>query len=134
MSDKLLPADTYHVMVQAVGGDFADGGLLTLKLADALPPEFIQAAVEKGIQVFAPKWLDALPAGAWWVVSIACNSGMMSGQQRQAEALRSDQFLSAIADLVPRIAGAIACDLAKHIGFAPPAPQGAGVQRPALLN
>ncbi|MFN4017118.1 MAG: hypothetical protein ACK4JB_17400 [Reyranella sp.] len=134
MSDKLLPADTYQVMVQAVGGDFADGGLLTLRMASALPPEFIQAAVAMGMNVFVPKNLDVLPAGAWWVVGIACSSGMMVHQHRLTESLSSDRFLAALADLVPRVAADIACSLAARIGVAPATLQPDPAERPALLN
>lgn len=134
MSDKLLPADTYQVMVQAVGGDFADGGLLTLRFTSALPPEFIQAAVAQGMDVFVPKALDLLPAGAWWVVGIACSSGMMVHQLPLTESLPSDRFLAALADLVPRVTADIACNLAAHIGIAPSTLQPNPAERPALLN
>lgn len=125
MTDKLLPAGTYVVTAQAVGGAFADGGLLSLHLAHAMVPDVLQLAAANSIDVFLPKELEMLPAGAWWHVSIAYHSSlysgcMMAGQQHLTADLQSEQFTDALRDLVPRTTAAIAFRIAERIGIAPP--------------
>ena len=139
MNDRLLPVGTYLISVQAVGGEYCDGGLLSLHFAQPLPPEALQSATAMSIQVFLPKTLEAVPKGAWWHVNVAwCTIGVgncqMAGQEKVPELLQSEQYLQALSDLVPRIVGGIALSLARCIGVAPLATQPDPAERPALLN
>lgn len=138
-NDKLLPVGTYLISVQAVGGEFCDGGLLSLRFAEPLPPEALQSAVAATIQVFLPKTLEVVPKGAWWHINIAwCVTGVancqMAGQERIPEPLQSEQYLQALSDLVPRIVGGIALSLATQVGVMPAALTPDPAERPALLN
>ncbi len=140
MIDKLLPAGTYSVIVQAIGGEVADGGVLTLMFAQPLPPGIVQVAVAKGIEILVPKSLDSLPSGAWWYVGIGYQSSVLTGcmlaaQEQLSEPLRSDRFREVLSDLAPRLAVQIAFAMSERIGVAPLAPSPPDpAERPALLN
>lgn len=141
MSDKYLPIGTYVVTVQAVGGEFTDGGVLSLMFPHPLPPEMVQLAAAEALETLAPKRLEEMPAGAWWHVAVAYFAGvevfprcMLAGQEQLRHPLQSDHYLSDLADLVPRLTGAIALAMAEHIGVAPFQSQSDTAERPALLN
>lgn len=139
MCEKFLPVGTYLISVQAVGGEYCDGGLLSLLFKEPLPPEALQSAAAMAIELFMPKTLETVPRGAWWNVTVAyCSMGFancqMAGQQQVPELLESEQYLQALSDLVPRIVGGIALSLAASIGVAPLIAQPDPAERPALLN
>lgn len=139
MNDRFLPVGTYLISVQAVGGEYCDGGLLSLRFAQPLPPEALQAAAATAIQVFLPKTLEVVPRGASWHVTVAyCTMGIgncqMAGQEMIPEPLQSEQYLQVLSDLVPRIVGGIALSLVAGIGVAPSVPALDRADRPTLLN
>lgn len=137
MTDKLLPIGTYVIAVQAVGGAYPDGGLLSLRVAAPLVPCVLQSAALKAIETFLPRELEMLPAGAWWHVSVAYHSSLYSGsmlaaQEQVTDTQQSERFLDALREFVPRNVAAIAFAMAERIGIPPPPTLSA--ERPVRLH
>lgn len=93
----MLPAGIYGVRVLAAGGDFVDGGFLLQRWVTPATPEGFVEATKKGADVYTPKLLEELPAGAWWLIGVEYRPGDTGGfscnWQVQLEApLQREQF------------------------------------------